>query len=186
MGASGCGKSSLLRVLCGLWTKGEGGIQLPASHGVFFLPQKPYMPLGNFRQQLLFPSSEALDTELRNLLQEVQLSTLLNRVGGFNARMEWAQVLSLGEQQRVAFLRLFLRSPYLAVLDEATSALDVQTESILYQKLRSKCSSYISVGHRLQLVEYHSHVLEYSRDGEWIKRTRSDFLELQKAKDKSM
>eukprot|EP00210_Caulerpa_lentillifera_P005222 g4989.t1 len=183
MGPSGCGKSSLLRALCGLWTKGEGKIHLPNSNGVFFLPQKPYMPLGNLRQQLLFPSSGAMDDELKTLLQEVQLSDLLSKLGGFNAQMEWAQVLSLGEQQRVAFLRLFLRCPYLAILDEATSALDVKTESILYQKLASMCTCYISVGHRLQLVDYHSHVLEYSGKGEWVKRSRSEFLELQKSKD---
>ena len=79
-------------------------------------------------------------------------------------------MLSLGEQQRVAFLRLFLSSPYFAVLDEATSALDVDTERVLYTKLQSTCRSYVSVGHRKQLMEYHTHVLEYAGKGAWIKK----------------
>ena len=83
----------------------------------------------------------------------------------------------MGEQQRVAFLRLFLSAPYFAVLDEATSALDVDTERYLYSRLKTLCRSYISVGHRLQLMEYHSHILEYVGKGIWLKKRASDVIE---------
>ena len=97
MGPSGCGKSSLLRVLCGLWTRGTGNVSLPQRDEVFFLPQKPYMPLGTFRQQLLFPNSttEAVtDSTLERLLNEVNLERVLERVGGFDVAIDWAQVSS--------------------------------------------------------------------------------------------
>lgn len=77
----------------------------------------------------------------------------------------------------MAFLRLFLASPHFAILDEATSALDVETERMLYTKLRSCCRSYLSVGHRQQLKEYHTHVLEFAGNGKWIKRSAKDSTE---------
>ena len=67
-------------------------------------------------------------------------------MGGLEAEAEWSHVLSLGEQQRVAFLRLLLHAPRLAFLDEATGALDSATEAALYSRLRTYCTSYISVG----------------------------------------
>eukprot|EP00775_Hariotina_reticulata_P013062 gene13062-13189_t len=114
MGPSGCGKSSLLRIIAGLWTVGGGTIRGPHPQQIFFLPQKPFMPLA---------------------------------------------VLSLGEQQRVALLRLLYHRPHLAFLDEATAALDPASEAVVYGLLRQACSSYVSVGHRLQLLDWHSHVL---------------------------
>ena len=94
------------------------------------------------------------------------------------------QVLSLGEQQRVAFLRLFMADPHFAVLDEATSALDVETERYLYSKLRALCRSYISVGHRLQLIEYHTHILEYIGKGIWVKKRASELVEKEVTKQR--
>ncbi len=57
VGPSGCGKSSILRAVAGLWSLGSGTIVAPPVAQTFFLPQKPYMPLGTLRQQLLFPSA---------------------------------------------------------------------------------------------------------------------------------
>jgi vitamin B12/bleomycin/antimicrobial peptide transport system ATP-binding/permease protein len=84
-----------------------------------------------------------------------------------NAVEAWAEVFSVGEQQRVAFLRLLRRRPRLAFLDEATSAMDVETESAMYKLLADTCSSFISVGHRPQLARFHSHVLMWERPGVW-------------------
>lgn len=96
-------------------------------------------------------------------------------MGGLDATCDWASVLSLGEQQRVAFLRLLLHRPSLAFLDESTSALDEATEAALYSALE-RCPCFVSIGHRMQLVQYHSHVLQYQGDGRWELRTAEEFL----------
>jgi len=97
------------------------------------------------------------------------------RVGGLDATCDWASVLSLGEQQRVAFLRLLLHRPSLAFLDESTSALDEATEAALYSALKERCPCYLSIGHHMQLVQYHSHVLQYQGEGRWELRTAEEF-----------
>ncbi|CAK0734001.1 hypothetical protein CVIRNUC_000368 [Coccomyxa viridis] len=194
VGHSGCGKSSLLRAIAGLWTRGTGKVVTPAAASLFFLPQKPYMPLGSLRSQLLFPSGADCahwignregpvpDAELLSLLKEVELSELVERVGGLEAEAEWSHVLSLGEQQRVAFLRLLLHAPKLAFLDEATGALDSATEAALYTRLRSYCTSYISVGHRMELLQYHTHVLEHVGATRWQLSTVEEFRARQAAR----
>lgn len=88
----------------------------------------------------------------------------------------WAELLSVGEQQRVAFLRLLVAQPALAFLDEASSALDVDTEAHLYRQLGDVCRSYVSVGHRSQLVKYHSHVLMWTEPGRWVKCSSAEYL----------
>ncbi|KAF5833658.1 ABC transporter transmembrane region 2-domain-containing protein, partial [Dunaliella salina] len=309
VGASGCGKSSLLRALAGLWTQGSGTATMPVR--TFFLPQKPFMPLGTLRHQLLFPSAEPCDSttkascallrhmhhlvllasgssaapdperapllqqshvtaspkhqfpghlssalggahkagansglafitvssggagtlggkavagdedtvaksssmelshtealqrrsgqngggggggggygggekggleggsgafmgapmlsdaQLHELLEDVRLEDLVQKVGGFDAQCDWSQLLSSGEQQRVAILRLLAHAPQLAFLDECTSAVDGHLEAILYSLLRARCPCYVSVGHRMQLLHYHTHVLEFRED----------------------
>jgi putative ATP-binding cassette transporter len=81
--------------------------------------------------------------------------------------LDWADVLSLGEQQRLAFARLFLNRPGFAVLDEATSALDVENERILYERLQDLGIQYISVGHRSSILEHHTRVLELLGGEKW-------------------
>ncbi|XP_024517475.1 uncharacterized protein LOC9661751 [Selaginella moellendorffii] len=177
LGPSGCGKSSFLRVIAGLWSKGAGIIQVPLQKTIF-LPQKPYMPLGTLRQQLLFPalSSEYFsDAELFKVLEEVSLEDLIQRVGGLDSVCDWSDVLSSGEQQRVAFARLLLHEPQMAFLDEATSALDMTNESKLYALLQRKIKSYVSVGHRISLIKYHSRVLEFKGSSGWKLYTQKEF-----------
>jgi len=182
-GSSGSGKTSLLCAIAGLWTKGSGSVVLPLPENLMFLPQKPYMPLGTLRDQLKFPftssssssSTSSLqyvdqdgDTSLLELLDQVGLPNLASRVGGLNAELDdWAHVLSLGEQQRLAFARLLRRCPPVAFLDEATSALDEKLEAKLYSLLQKKCQCYISVGHRASLSKYHTMVLENMDEAEW-------------------
>ena len=179
VGPSGCGKSSIMRAVAGLWSEGSGIITVPSKKDLFFLPQKPYMPLGTLRQQLCFPddpsghssSAKNEDTELSTLLETVCLPDLSSRVGGLDADADWAHILSLGEQQRVAFLRLLRRRPAVAFLDEATSGVDTATECRLYEALRSMCSCFVSIGHRKELLAYHTHVLEAIGDGRWVLQT---------------
>lgn len=168
-GPSGAGKSSLLRVLAGLWKTAGGQVQRPALKNLMFLPQKPYMVLGSLRQQLLYPNPDqsVSDAELQAVLQQVNLPTLSSRFGGLDTEAHWADVLSLGEQQRLAFARLILAKPQYAILDEATSALDVQNEEQLYRLLQTSGTTYISVGHRPSLIDYHRNVLELTGDSKW-------------------
>eukprot|EP00850_Spirogloea_muscicola_P001363 SM000005S17160 [mRNA] locus=s5:567760:572413:+ [translate_table: standard] len=161
MGPSGCGKSSLLRAIAGLWHTGEGMIVSPPPEDVFFLPQKPYMPLGSLRTQLLFPGeAEKVKTvdepQLLTVLADVALEWLPGRVGGLDADCNWADVLSTGEQQRIALARVILHRPAIAFLDEATSALDGANEARLYTLLKQHVGSFVSVGHRMSLLQYHT------------------------------
>jgi vitamin B12/bleomycin/antimicrobial peptide transport system ATP-binding/permease protein len=169
VGQSGVGKSSLLRAIAGLWTQGAGVVKRPPLAEIFFLPQRPYMLLGTLRDQLLYPHLErdVPDKELRRVLETVRLADLPERVGGFAVELDWADVLSLGEQQRLAFARLLINEPGFAVLDEATSALDMNDEANLYAKLKERGIHYISVGHRSSILAYHDRVLELQGRDKW-------------------
>jgi putative ATP-binding cassette transporter len=168
-GPSGCGKSSLLRAIAGLWNSGTGTIARPALDEILFLPQRPYMVLGTLRDQLLYPNTQAevTEEELKQVLKQVNLSDLDERFGGFEVEKDWGSVLSLGEQQRVTFARLLLNKPAYAILDEATSALDINNEAGLYGHLKETETTFISVGHRPTLTDYHQLVLELSEDQKW-------------------
>ncbi len=109
-GASGGGKSSLLRAFSGLWNSGKGSITRPPLSDILFLPQRPYMIVGSLRDQLLYPNNndELTDQDLAEALLKVRLPKLIDRVGGLDTTCDWSKTLSLGEQQRVAIARVFL------------------------------------------------------------------------------
>ena len=174
MGASGCGKSSLLRAIAGLWESGTGKIIRPDLSEILFLPQRPYMILGSLREELIYPKTETelTNDQLANILEQVNLPHLIERFGNLDVEKNWGDVLSLGEQQRVAFARILINQPRYVVLDEATSALDVNNEASLYENLQNSNVTYISVGHRPTLQNYHQLVLELAEDKSWqIKQT---------------
>ena len=166
VGNSGAGKSSLLRAVAGLWTKGNGSIFRPPDDCVYFLPQRPYCTLGSLKDQLLYPSVdfnstddsrsgnkivprshlliESLkDEDLLEILEKVNLIEVAKNAGdgdpirGLYAVLDWSNRLSLGEQQRLAFGRVLVNRPSLVILDEATSALDVASESRMYSLLQN-------------------------------------------------
>ena len=170
MGESGVGKSSLLRTVAGLWNSGSGTISRPRLSEMMFLPQRPYMPIGTLRAQLVYPARKVAESDhkLIEILQKVNLHKVLERkTGGLDRQVEWANVLSLGEQQRVSFARLLYHNPKLAFLDEATSALDEENEALLYGLLRELKISYVSVGHRSALKNYHDRILNIKKGGAW-------------------
>ena len=169
VGASGGGKSSLLRAVAGLWDSGSGSIVRPPLEEMFFLPQRPYMIIGTLRGQLMYPSEkkDVTDDKLHDVLKAVNLPDLVERCGGFEIEADWGKILSLGEQQRVAFARVLLAQARYVILDEATSALDTENEESLYQQLHESGATLVSVSHRLNIVKYHRHVLDLGGDGTW-------------------
>jgi vitamin B12/bleomycin/antimicrobial peptide transport system ATP-binding/permease protein len=183
VGPSGQGKSSLLRAIAGLWNAGTGRLVRPPLEQVLFLPQRPYIILGTLREQLLYPHTnhQTSDQELEDVLQQVNLEHIKTKAGGFDAEVPWENILSLGEQQRLAFARLIVTHPRFTILDEATSALDLKNEENLYQKLQSTQTTFISVGHRESLFKYHQWVLELSQDSSWRLVSIKDYQN-QKAK----
>lgn len=169
VGESGTGKSSLLRAIAGLWYRGSGRITRPPAEDVLFLPQQPYMILGTLRAQLMYPNVERVidDADLLLLLERVRLPDLSERFGGLDAERDWAKVLSIGEQQRLAFARVLACRPRYAVLDEATSALDAINEEALYREMAAVGTTPVSVSHRDSLARFHAQVLELTGDGGW-------------------
>lgn len=168
-GASGCGKSSLLRAIAGLWTQGSGQVLHPPREDVFFLPQRPYLQPGTLRSQLIYPSTQSkLDDEaLLKILDEVQLRHLAEAEGGLDRARDWEKLLSGGEQQRLAFARLLVHAPRLAILDEATSALDDANQKRLYERLRERGTTLISIAHRAAVAGFHRRVLKLTGGGHW-------------------
>ena len=169
MGDSGCGKSSLLRAIAGLWDSGSGLIHHPPLEDFFFLPQQPYLQHGTLRSQLIYPSVETSlsDQQLLQILEQVHLPQLAERVGGLDAVEDWLKLLSVGEQQRLAFGRVLVHQPGIVILDEATSALDSGNEAALYQRLRASGATLISIAHRAAVRRHHTHVLRLKGDGGW-------------------
>ena len=160
-GASGGGKSSLLRVFAGLWVIGRGTVTRPNLDEMLFLPQKPYMVIGSLRDQLLYPTpgSHVEDRDLQQALTIVRLPQLIDRCGGLDVTSDWGKVLSLGEQQRLAIARAILSERSYLILDEATSALDEENEAEIYRILVEAGTTIISISHRPHVAKFHTQVL---------------------------
>ena len=156
-GASGCGKSTLLRAIAGIWPFGGGDLLAPAGSQILFLPQRPYLPLGTLRRAICYPLADenAVDSAvLEDILRRVDLAALIPRLDDVD---DWSRILSLGEQQRIAFARILVVRPDWVFLDEATSALDEPREEALYQLLHETLpqTGFVSVGHRQTLFARH-------------------------------
>jgi vitamin B12/bleomycin/antimicrobial peptide transport system ATP-binding/permease protein len=163
-GESGSGKSTLFRVLAGLWPFARGHLRLPAGAKPLFLPQRPYMPIGSLREALWFPARPDIerDDEAREALAAVGLPALPARL---DDSAHWTQILSGGEQQRLAIARALLSKPDWLFLDEATSAIDEDQEAMLYRRLRAALpeTTIVSIGHRHSLGAYHDRVIAIER-----------------------
>lgn len=172
-GPSGRGKTSILRVLSGIWVFGEGNITRPPPENCLFIPQKPYLILGSLRNQLLYASDRSgfSDSELEEILKEVGLKNLLRRLKGFDKVHDWTNLLSSGEQQQLGFARYLIKKPDFVFLDEATTAVDHATESRLYNLVKENSETWISVGYREGLDVFHEAFLDIKDNGtyEYIK-----------------
>lgn len=173
MGESGTGKSSLVRAIAGLWPWGGGEIQYHYDFKLFLLPQKPYLPIGNLRRAVCYPSGpkEFKDKTLKDALKAVGLEAFVDRL---DENAPWDQTLSGGEKQRIAFARLLVQEPDIIVLDEATSALDPPSQDKIMKLITDRLpdATLISVAHRPELEAFHDRklVIEAKKDGAQLVR----------------
>ncbi len=167
IGPSGSGKSTLFRAIAGIWPFGDGKIAAPEGKSVMLLPQRPYLPLGTLRDAVSYPSVSGTysDEAITAALTAAKLPHLLDRL---DQEAFWVQVLSLGEQQRVAVARVLLAKPDWLFLDEATAALDEPLEEAIYQALRRELpdTTVVSIGHRSTLKAMHDRIIEMKPVGD--------------------
>ena len=161
VGPSGSGKSTLFRAIAGIWPFGEGTIEQPAGKSVMLLPQRPYIPIGTLRGAISYPAIEGAhpDEAILRALDAVHLPLLKDRLG---EEANWSQILSGGEQQRLAVARALLARPEWLFLDESTSALDEPLEEAVYKAIRDHLpeTTIISIGHRSSLIDNHDRRIE--------------------------
>jgi putative ATP-binding cassette transporter len=163
-GSSGSGKSTLFRALAGIWPFGHGRVLIPAGARVLFLPQKPYIPIATLRDAVKYPDerSTANDAEIVQALEAARLGHLAGRL---DEEAHWSNILSGGEQQRLAIARALVFKPDWLFLDEATASLDEANEAAVYGVLKERLpqATVVSIGHRPSLREWHATRLDLKR-----------------------
>ncbi|KAL4437929.1 hypothetical protein ABPG74_001100 [Tetrahymena malaccensis] len=175
-GPNGCGKSSLFRILGGLWPTFSGSLSSPQLSELFYIPQKAYLPTGTLRDQIIYPDTKLqmlrkkkTDDDLIEYLRNVNLEYIVNREPKkFEAFEDWYDKLSGGEKQRIAMARMFYHHPKFAILDECTSAVSADVESSLYAYCRKNNITLFTISHRVNdLKQHHDYILRFEGEGDW-------------------
>lgn len=170
-GPNGCGKSSSFRILGSLWPLWNGKLYRPKFEKLFYIPQRPYLPTGTLRHQIIYPHLDVQngynDQTLVDLLHEVNLGYLIDRKQTLDTVNNWNDVFSGGEKQRIAMARLFYHKPEFAILDECTSAINLDDEHILYEKAYKLKITLFTISHRQSLFKFHEYYLKFEGAGKY-------------------
>jgi len=161
-------KHVLFRATADLWDKGEGRILRPGIDDIMFVPERPYLPPGTLRETLLHTGQEKLvsDEQILATLHSLNLESVLRRIGGLDIERKWSDLLSLAEQQLIAFARVLIASPGFVFLDQPSRALNVLQVNELLKRLREHNITYLTLGDDDD-TSYYDQLLDIAEDGTW-------------------